>query len=100
MFIPIVTSGLLASLELDLEYMWQKTQGTHHHDNARVLGSLPELPSLLSAFLALLYKQCPGCLAIFRGGCCLIAKLCLAHCSSVDCSTPGFPAFLYLPEFA
>ena len=48
MFIPIDISGLLASLELDLEYLWQKTQGTHCHGNAWVLGCLPELPSLLS----------------------------------------------------
>ena len=33
-FILIDISGLLASLELALEYMWQKTQGTHCHDNA------------------------------------------------------------------
>ena len=31
---------------------------------------------------------------------CSIAKLCLTLCSSVKCSTSGFPVFHYLPEFA
>ena len=32
--------------------------------------------------------------------CCLVAKLCLTLCESMDCSTPGFPVLHYLPEFA
>ena len=32
--------------------------------------------------------------------CCSFAKLCLTLCDTVDCSTPGFSVFHYLPEFA
>ena len=33
--------------------------------------------------------------------CCrFIVKLCLTHCSPMDCSIPGFPVLCYLPEFA
>ena len=31
---------------------------------------------------------------------CLIAKSCMPLCDPVDCSTPGFPVFYYLLEFA
>ena len=31
---------------------------------------------------------------------CSVAKLCLTLCDPMDCSTPGFPALHYLPEFA
>ena len=31
---------------------------------------------------------------------CSVAKSCLTHWDSADCSTPGFPALHYLPEFA
>ena len=30
--------------------------------------------------------------------CCSVAKLCPTLCHLVDCSTPGFPVFHYLPE--
>ena len=32
--------------------------------------------------------------------CCSIANLCPTLCDPMDCSTPGFPALHYLPEFA
>ena len=32
--------------------------------------------------------------------CCLVTKSCLILCDPMDCSTPGFPALHYLPEFA
>ena len=32
--------------------------------------------------------------------CCLVAKSCLALCCLMNCSTPGFPVFHYLLEFA
>ena len=32
--------------------------------------------------------------------CCSVAKSCLTPCDPMDCSTPGFPALHYLPEFA
>ena len=33
--------------------------------------------------------------------CCYSAtQLCLTHCDPMDCSMPGFPVLLYLPEFA
>ena len=32
--------------------------------------------------------------------CCSVTKLCLAFCNPMDCSTPGFSVFYYLPEFA
>ena len=32
--------------------------------------------------------------------CCLVDKLCLTLCDSVDCSSPGFPVLHCLPEFA
>ena len=32
--------------------------------------------------------------------CCSVALLCLTLCDPMDCSTPGFPVFHYLPEFA
>ena len=32
--------------------------------------------------------------------CCSVTKLCPALCNSMDWSTPGFPVFHYLPEFA
>ena len=32
--------------------------------------------------------------------CCSAAKLCPSLCSPMDCSTPGFPVFHYLPKFA
>ena len=31
---------------------------------------------------------------------CSVTKLCLTHCSLMNCSTPGFPALHYLLEFA
>ena len=31
--------------------------------------------------------------------CCLVTKLCLTLCDSMDCSTPGFPVLYYLLEF-
>ena len=31
--------------------------------------------------------------------CCSLAKLCPTLCDPMDCSTPGFPVFHYLPEF-
>ena len=35
-----------------------------------------------------------------QSNCCSVAQLCLTLCDPVDCSTPGFPVFHYLPEFA
>ena len=32
--------------------------------------------------------------------CCSVAQSCLTLCNPMDCSTPGFPVILYLPEFA
>ena len=32
--------------------------------------------------------------------CCSVAKWCPTLCTSMDCSTPGFPVPHYLPEFA
>ena len=32
--------------------------------------------------------------------CCLVTKLCLTLCNTLDCNTPGFPGLHYLPEFA
>ena len=32
--------------------------------------------------------------------CCSVAKLCPTLCNLMNCSTPGFPIFQYLPEFA
>ena len=32
--------------------------------------------------------------------CCSVAQLCLTLCDSMDCSTPGFPVFHHLLEFA
>ena len=32
--------------------------------------------------------------------CCLVAQLCLTLCNPMDCSTPSFPVFHYLPELA
>ena len=32
--------------------------------------------------------------------CCSVTKSCPALCDPIDCSTPGFPFLLYLPEFA
>ena len=32
-------------------------------------------------------------------GCCLVAKLCLTLCGSIDCSMPDFPTLIYLLEF-
>jgi len=32
--------------------------------------------------------------------CCSLAKSCLTLCDPMDCSTPGFPILLHLPEFA
>ena len=32
--------------------------------------------------------------------CCSVAQSCPTLCNSMDCSTPGFPVFHYLPEFA
>ena len=32
--------------------------------------------------------------------CCAVAKTCLTLCDPVDCSTPSFPVFHCLPEFA
>ena len=32
--------------------------------------------------------------------CCSVAKSCPTLCDPMDCSTPGFPIFHYLPEFA
>ena len=32
--------------------------------------------------------------------CCSVAKLCLTHCDTMDCSTPGFSVLHYLLEFA
>ena len=32
--------------------------------------------------------------------CCSATKLCLTACNHMDCSTPGFPVFHCLPEFA
>ena len=32
--------------------------------------------------------------------CCSVAQSCLTLCDPMDCSTPGFPVFHYLPEFA
>ena len=32
--------------------------------------------------------------------CCSVTKLCLTLCNPMDCSTPGFRVFHYLPEFA
>ena len=34
------------------------------------------------------------------GCCCLVAELCPALCHPMDCSTPGFPVFHSLLEFA
>ena len=31
---------------------------------------------------------------------CSVTQLCLTLCDPMDCSTPGFPALHYLPEFA
>ena len=31
---------------------------------------------------------------------CSVTKSCLTLCDPMDCSTPGFPVFHYLPEFA
>ena len=33
-------------------------------------------------------------------GCCLVAKSCPTLCDPVNCSTPGFPALHYVPEYA
>ena len=38
--------------------------------------------------------------SIGRKNCCSVAKLCLILCNPMDCSTPVFPVFHYLPEFA
>ena len=32
--------------------------------------------------------------------CCLVAQSCPTLCDSMDCSTPGFPVFHYLLDFA
>ena len=32
--------------------------------------------------------------------CCSFARLCLTLCKPMDCSMPGFPVLLHLPEFA
>ena len=32
--------------------------------------------------------------------CCSVTKLCATLCDPMDCSTPGFPALHYLPDFA
>ena len=32
--------------------------------------------------------------------CCSVAKLCPTLCDPMNCTTPGFPVFHYLPEFA
>ena len=32
--------------------------------------------------------------------CCSVTKSCLTLCDPMDCSMPGFPVLLYLPEFA
>ena len=32
--------------------------------------------------------------------CCSVAESCPTLCDPMDCSTPGFPVLLYLPEFA
>ena len=32
--------------------------------------------------------------------CCSVPKMCPTLCSPMDCSTPGFPVFHYLPQFA
>ena len=32
--------------------------------------------------------------------CCSVTRLCPTLCSSMDCSTPGFPVLHYLPELA
>ena len=42
-------------------------------------------------------KRCSTSLVIC---CCSVAKSCLTLCNPMDCSTPGFPVFHYLPEFA
>ena len=39
-------------------------------------------------------------LTMGAGGCSAVAKSCLTLCDLMNCSTPGFPVFHYLPEFA
>ena len=49
------------------------------------------LPKLANGLLVLhLYFLC----------CCSVTKSCPTLCDPMDCSTPGFPALHYLPEFA
>ena len=51
-----------------------------------------------------LWKDCDprkGALGLYRLSCCCsIAKLCPTLCDPMDYSTPGFPVFHYLLEFA
>ena len=37
---------------------------------------------------------------LFRSSCCLAAKSCPTGCNPMDCSTPGFPVFHRLLEYA
>ena len=39
-------------------------------------------------------------LTLFTGYCCSVAKSCPTLCHPMDCSTPGSPVLLYLPELA
>ena len=37
---------------------------------------------------------------LWHGGCRFQSLSCLTLCDPKDCSTPGFPVFYYLPDFA
>ena len=54
------------------------------------------MPCTFSSISDIFLKPC-----IYEFCCCLcsIAKSSLTLCDSMDCSTPGFPVFHYLPEF-
>ena len=45
---------------------------------------------------ALLFHTLLNCVFMFSS----VPQLCLTLCDPMDCSTPGFPVFHYLPEFA
>ena len=45
-----------------------------------------------------IWRQKPKVLCWICCYCCSVAKSCLTLCSTMDCSTPGFPVLHYLPE--
>jgi len=72
---------------------WNRERGNKKKASIPVL----EIPKLLNAW----EREKHVCTFLMLMCCCYcsLAKSCLTLCDPMDCSTPGFPVFHYLPEF-